>query len=414
MQALSKRAQGFFVSYTAHGCGWIFVALMGIDNTQDIRWLRSRPAGAGLQPDKIDADAGIIRDVVMVQQGEAKGHGVHLDAKFIEEITAYDVKHFSNRGVKARFGHPGMSSETMGTQMGVFKNFRIREYGMGAIEEIADLHLLEAAEESPTHPGMRSWVLKMAAERPDFLMSSIVFRPSGYFQLSDKGDKVYINDAYSANPKLGKVYVEFGTKGEHMATDLVEEGAATDNLFSNKINAHLFVAQAGDFLSEHPELTAFIQANPEKVTAFFQGIGISLTQPQPKKMSKFSLLKWLAGEAQDTEPATDDLDALKAELAAAKDGYKSLQTEKEAFENRVNELTSQVDALQSTVDAFKTEVEQLKADVTAKTAEIEQLKSEPAATHTGGDTPPAKPGGERAYHKDPVYQKAKAMRNTPQ
>lgn len=384
----------------------MFVGDMELSTAQDIRWLRSRPADAGLQSDKIDAEQGVIRDVVMVQEGEAKGHGVHLDASFIEDLVAYDQKHYAKRGVKARFGHPGMSSETMGTQMGIFKNFRVHEKGMGGkMQAIADLHLLDAADESPTHPGMRSWVLKMAEERPDMLMSSIVFIPGGYFQRNEEGKKVYINSPYSANEKFGKVFVEFGKKGEHLATDIVEEGAATDNLFSNQVNTHLFVAQAGEFLAEHPELQQFIQANPDKVISFFQGIGVSLIQSQPKKMSKFSLWKWLSGEEQEAEPAVEDLDALKTELAQAKESVTALQAEKQSLENRVNELSSQVDTLQANVETLKTEAEDLKADAKAKADEIERLKAEPAATHTAGETEP--PTGKEKS-KTPVWDEFKA------
>lgn len=410
------------MSYAAKQAGLTFVGVMGHDTAQDIRWLRSRPAEGGFSPDKVDAETGIIRDVVMCQEGEAKGHGVHLDADFIEDLVAYDVKHFSRHGVKARFGHPGMSSETMGTQMGVFKNFRVREKGMGGkLQAIADMHLLEASEESPTHPGMRTWILKMAEERPDMLMSSIVFRPGGYFQLNEEKKKVYVNDPWSANEKYGKVYVEFGKKGEHFATDIVEEGAATDNLFSNKVNAHLFVAQAGDFLAGHPELTAFIKANPEKVTTFLQGIGISIQQPQ-QKMGKFSWRKWLFGEEQEAEPTAEDLDTLKTELEEAKNSITALQSglaeterQKEAFENRLKEADSKVESLQANVEQLEKDAKALKADLDAKIAEIAALKAEPAALHTGGETEPgAGNKGERAYEKNPVYQRAKAMREKAQ
>lgn len=371
----------------------MFVASMNLHSLQDVRWLRSRPTGAGLHSEKIDAENGILSDVVMVQEGEAKGHGVHLDADFIRELVQYDQRYYSKRGLKARFGHPGASTETMGTQMGVFRNFRLREQ-RGKAQAIADLHLLEAADESPTHPGMRSWMLSMAEERPDFLMSSIVFRASGYFQLNEEGKKVYINDRWSANEKWGKVYVEFGKKGEHFATDIVEEGAATDNLFSHQVNPHLFVSQAGEFLAGHPELKQFIIANPEKVTAFFQELGITITQPK-QKMTKFSIWKWLSGEPQDAEPALEDLDTLKTELeevktevTALKSGLAETEQQKDALENRLKEVEAHNATLQANVTRLEKEAEQLKADATAKAAEIEKLKTEPAAEHTNGETVP--------------------------
>lgn len=369
------------------------MAVMAIDTLQQDRWLRSRPTAPGIQSGSIDAENGILHNVVMVQEGEAKGHGVHLDAAFINDIVAYDVQYFSNRGLKARFGHPSASSETMGTQMGVFKNFRARK-SEGKMQAIADLHLLDAAEESPTHPGMRSWVLKMAAEQPDFIMSSIVFQASGYFQKKANGHKIYIGSEYDANPDLGEVFVEFGDKGQHFYTDLVEQGAATDSLFSTKVNADFFVSRAHQWLDDNPDILAFVKQNPERVRFFLQRLDIFI-QPQPKKMSKFSLIKWLMGESQEGEPSTDDLVELKAALEEAQNGVKALQSglaeterQKDFLENRAKELESQVDALQANVDALKTEAEALKSDVTAKTAEIEALKSEPAAKHTTGDVDP--------------------------
>lgn len=360
-----------------------------MDTLHDTRWLRSRPAAAGFTPDKIDAEAGILRDVVMVQEGEAKGHGVRLSADFIYDLVAYDKKNFSNRGLKARFGHPSASSETMGTQAGVFRNFRTREAGMqGPVQAIADLHLLEAADESPTHPGMRSWILKMAAEQPDFIMSSIVFQASGYYQKKANGHKVYINSEYDANPELGDVYVDFGADGEHYYTDLVEQGAATDSLFSTKVNPDFFVSRAHQWLDDNPDIRQFVKDNPQRVQFFLQRLGISVQQPQQKKMSKFSLTKWLFGEAQDAEPTADDLETLQTELSAAKTQMTALKTAKDALEHRVKEFETEVASLQANVEQLKTEAEALKADATAKAEEIKRLKEEAADTHSGGDTDP--------------------------
>jgi len=48
-----------------------------------------RPLGQFAEGD-IDAESGIIRNVVMCQEGEAKGHGVHLEGEFIEALAKYD------------------------------------------------------------------------------------------------------------------------------------------------------------------------------------------------------------------------------------------------------------------------------------------------------------------------------------
>jgi hypothetical protein len=388
-----------------------------MDVSQETRWLRSRPTAAGFAPEKVDAEKGILRDVVMVEEGEAKGHGVLLDEDFIRDLTEYDLRTFSNRGLKARFGHPSASNDTMGTQMGIFKNFRTRRTS-GKLQSIADLHLLEAADESPTHPGMRAWMLKMATERPDFVMMSIVFRAGGYFQKKANGHKVYIANEWSADPNLGDVFVEFGAEGEHFYTDAVEQGAATDNLFGTKVNPDFFVSRAHQWLDDNPDILQFVKDNPQRVQFFLQRLGISIQhQPQQKKMSKFSLWKWLNGEAQEGEPTTADLDTLQTELADAKaavtafqSGLAETERQKEALENRVKEFESEVASLQANVAQLKTEAETLKADATAKAAEIERLKAEPAAGHTAGETEPPSNEALRPYELNPIYQKALAMR----
>lgn len=384
----------------------------------DVRWLRSRPTAAGFEPEKIDAENGILYDVVMVEEGEAKGHGMHLDADFIADLVEYDVRHFSNTGLKARFGHPSASSETMGTQMGIFRDFRKRKVN-GKMQAIANLHLLESAEASPTHPGMRSWILNMAAERPDFLMMSIVFRVSGFFQRKPNGHKhELIEDPESGGwlnykHEYGNIFMEFDAENgaKHFYTDLVEQGAATESLFSTKVNPEFFVSRAHQWLDDNPDILRFVQDNPQRVQFFLQRLGISIQQqPQPKKMSKFSIWKWLSGEAQDAEPTAEDLDTLKKELSSAKEAVTALQSQKDALENRVKEFESQVASLQANVAQLEKDAEALRADATAKAAEIERLKAEPAAQHTTGETDPATGLSDKPYLQNPIYLKAIAQR----
>ena len=393
----------------------MFVAVMRLDHLQETRWLRSRPTAAGFAADKIDADTGMLYDVVMVEEGEAKGHGVHLDADFVSNLVDYDQRVFSNRGLKARFGHPSASGDTMGTQMGVFSNFRKRRSG-GKMQAIADLQLLDSAEDSPTHPGMRSWILKMAAERPDFLMMSIVFKGSGYYQRKPNGHKRRIEEREEWD-ETQPVFVEFDAEqgADHFYTDLVEQGAATESLFSTKVNPDFFVSRAHEWLDDNPDIRTFVKDNPQRVQFFLQRLGIFIQPPAQKKMSKFSLLKWLSGEPQDAEPAVEDLDTLRAELSAAKASMTALQTAKDALDNRVKEFETQVASLQANVAQLEKDAKALKADLDAKVAEIAALKAEPADSHTGGETEPGSSSlTERPYHQTPIYQKAKTFRrNAP-
>lgn len=338
---------------------------------------------------RFDEENGIIYDVVMVQEGPAKGHGVHLEAEFIEAVIAYDKRYFRNTGLKARFGHPGASSETMGTQLGRFLDFRTREKD-GKMQGIANLHLLASADKSPSHPNMREWVMSMAKEDPDFIMSSIVFEGSGYYQREESGRKKrmkFDDFGYPTNHDPDKeIYVEFDANAgaKHYYTDLVEQGAATDSLYSMSVNPHLFVSQAEQFLQDHPHILKFIAEHPDKVAQFFQRLGINIISPSqtppPMSGNKTSFLSALLGSANKSpeQLAAEQFDA--------------------ALTERFAEVQAENQRLSAQVTALQTEATALRDALTALAARVEKVEATPIAPPTGGDTPPAGGGEkERAY-----------------
>jgi len=240
--------------------------------------------------EKIDAENGILSGVIMCQVGEAKGHGVHLEQEFIEAGINYAQKHHAQKGMKARFGHPSMSNETLGSEMGLFKNFRVVDDKM-----VADLHLFESANLSPTHPGMRDWMLSQANEHPEAIMCSIVFTIDHYYQYDADNKKIkvwyYDKDGnwVSANSKM-KTYVAL--KELHFC-DIVDQGAATDKLFSEQFNSEKFGVIATQFFNEYPQLDEFIQQNPDKILSFLsQRFGIDHEEPEAGLLDRFiSLFK---------------------------------------------------------------------------------------------------------------------------
>lgn len=286
--------------------------------------LRSLPVRLDFSNAQVDAESGIIRDVVMAEEGEAKGHDIHLDSEFIESLVAFDKANFSKNGVKTRFDHP--RSSAMGSQLGRMKNVRKRE-GKGKLQAIADLHLLQAAKISPTHGDMFSWVLSMAEEDPEFIMSSIVFRPAGYFQRKPNGHKKKIWDYdedgnwLRFDEKLGKVFVAFG---EHYYTDLVDDGAATSNMFRKETNP----ASADNPKKTHTMNFRELFFGTEKTT---EEVVLSAEQIQElrEKMSKVeTALSTAQKSIADLQAAAE---TQKAELAKK-------ETELEAAQKRVTEL----------------------------------------------------------------------------
>ena len=349
-------------------------------NPSNVRWLKSQPYTLNLQKEQIDKEKGIIHDVVMCEAGPAKGHGVHLEQEFIEALVAYDNEHFSETGLKARFGHPSMSDTTMGTQMGVFKNFRVRDS-----QAIADLHVLESANLSPTKPGMKDWIFSMAEERPDFVMMSIVFKDDGYYQYDEEGEKV--------TPEFDDkdVFVNFG---EHFYTDAVEQGAATDSLFSADFNKDKFAVQAVEFLQKHVEIHEFLKANPEKLTEFAEKAGISLSNAEPIPTEKFKGLKeWLFGASEKVEP-TPEID-LSQYIPIEEHGSAIAE-----YDAQIEELNEQINRMTAT------EAEQIE-ELTSRDNRIKELEDKHLAQVTAIPLESAAPVTDKAaYLMDSNTQKA--------
>ena len=401
---------------------------MSKNNKPSARFFKTdpRPLGQFAEGD-IDEENGIIRNVVMCQEGEAKGHGVFLEGEFIDALAKYDRKHHKKAGLKARFDHPGMCSGTQGTQLGKFFNFKTRE--VDVIDEegnqiklkqlTADLEILDSAELSPTKPGMKSWLLSMAEEAPDFIMCSIVFQFSRYYQRDEKGKKEYVweyveetdDDGYKTRrwkrpDEARKVFIEFGDKGRHYYTDMVEAGAATDNLFSAQFNSKKFGVQVSEFLREQPRLLEFIKDNPAKVQEYLNNAGINF-QISKKETFMGKLKDFFLRDAKDSEEALSGTDAkfqeemreLRAEFQALQDENKALKSaatakpENEAAETETPEPTAEYKALSDKYDALATE--------------FAEFKKKPAAEHTetataDEDEPATK---ERAYHKTGINQR---------
>jgi hypothetical protein len=238
-----------------------------MDRKEKTRWFKSERVNTPDLQKNVDATKGILTDVVLCQEGESKGHGTHLEKSFIQDI----VNLAEGRKIKSRFGHPNMSNEALGTYLGNFENVRYRENEKGIGQAIGDLHLAQSSKVSPSGD-LWNYVTKAASEHPEFFGSSIVFRPGENYYYNSKGKKV-LSDYYTAKEaednETGKVYE---TITELLATDLVDEGAATDSLFSaaSFFNSESFAVKATQFLNENPQIFEFLEQNPQKIEPFIE------------------------------------------------------------------------------------------------------------------------------------------------
>lgn len=194
---------------------------------------------------QIDRDHGIIRGVTVAQQGPARGHGGEIDKTFLLQLV--DQANASKAGIKARFGHPNMCSTALGTYLGRFHN-----YSFNGESVTADLHLDPSSKTSP-NGNLFDYVLSMAETNPDMFGASIAFESDAFHtaEIESEGTKKTVN--------------YFRLK-ELRATDIVDDPAATNGLFSTET----LPGQATAFLDQNPELTELIFSKPDSVIEFLQ------------------------------------------------------------------------------------------------------------------------------------------------
>ena len=200
---------------------------------------------------RVDREKGIIYNAAIVTPGEAKGHGVQLDSEFVASVV--EQGNASKNGMKARFGHPSMSSTAFGTFIGRIKNFR-EESGIAR----ADIFMSKEAKNAPGGD-LYEYVLGMAENEADMFGTSIVFKPGKQYSRNEDGTKNY--------EKLGdEPFIECE---KLLGADVVDEPAANpDGLFSNSFNTDTMAGQVSEFLDTHPQVWEMLSAKPEIVDGF--------------------------------------------------------------------------------------------------------------------------------------------------
>lgn len=246
------------------------------------RWFRS-----GRQPlddsSSVVESKGLILGISVVTAGEAKGHEVWLDKSFVADVVRMGNE--NPQGIKARFGHPTMSAEALGTYLGQFTNFRLSKDGTQAL---ADLQLNEASRQSP-HGDLWQWVLTMAKTAPKQLGASIVFSVGAEYYHDLEGNHIETAakgktevDA-NGNPKrFVQIRALYGT-------DIVDEPAANGaGLFSAVMNPQAFAVQLTQFLDDNAALSDWLLKDPDnainKLRAFlkrYAAYRAKITEPMP-------------------------------------------------------------------------------------------------------------------------------------
>lgn len=229
----------------------------------------------------VDRENGIIKNVSIVDHGKNK-NGTYFNDQFLQDIV--DKGNEQKQGVKSRFGHPNMCSSSLGSFLGRYKNFTVKDKKV-----FADLHLDPISKKTQVEGKgitMYDYVLDMAESNPDMF-----------------GNSIHINSDLFEE-KVGDVYFNSHKLESLIASDLVDDPAATQGLFNNTDDLGIIVT---DFLDMNPTIFAAVQKDPSIIEDFFERYSSYLqTFKQKPNMSFLEKLKkkFSAKETFDVEDTT--------------------------------------------------------------------------------------------------------------
>lgn len=299
------------------------------------------------KPQDVVKEKGVITGVKVCSEGEAKGYGFHLEKEFIEAVVEFGNK--LNSGLKARFGHPNMCSEALGTFIGRFKNFSlgttIREDGTEATCCFAELHLSESAKETP-NGDLHSYILSLAESEADMFGTSIVFSMGDIYRRNETGEKVYpFNNDGSRNQEYREIGgVEYIECKKLHACDCVDEPAANDGLFS-AFSSDTVAGQLTEFLDLHPQVFQLLEGNQEVMEALAQYGGKIDTFMESYREYRNSLL---SESDNNTEEAAMSKEKENATPEVAEEQTAAAETKEQMSEAAAVANTTDVDEAKET------------------------------------------------------------------
>ncbi len=345
---------------------------MAHETLQDSVEFRMAFRSANVTANNVDREALEIKNVVLAQVGEARTHNVHVEKKALQKFLDSSNSKFSE-GLPLNYGH---NWDNLGKSLGRFSRLQLKGNKL-----VGDIKFFKAADTSPTHPGMASYVMGMAEEDPKSIMLSLQFLHGEHYQYDKAGTRLrvkYYDSEWNWIPaykEFGKVYIDIK---EAVSCDVVHEGALTNGMFSsNSIN------QSMSYLASLPEFPEWVQNSIHTIpeindyfatkydTGFFSKLAkkfFSMDKPKPEAQAPPAV-------PATTEPTTP---------AAADPGV-------DQFQELKDQMTSMSDL------------------ITTQQAQIESLSKQPATETTTGTTEAAAAAGDEAiYLNDPINQRAMA------
>lgn len=224
---------------------------------------RANPEYNQASAQQIDAEKGVIYGVVLAQKGMNK-NGTYFSERFLNELKDKGEE----RGyIKARFGHPTMCNNSLGSYIGRYKNFKVEDEKL-----FGDLYLDDITKDTNVEGRgitMFDYIMRMAQSNSDMFGNSIVILANYVIEEYEEGGEKKEAD--------GHELVEW------ISSDLVDDPAATDSLFHS---ANDLGVKITDFLDENPQIFEILEKEPKILGDFFSRYEVYLGRKNNKKNMK--------------------------------------------------------------------------------------------------------------------------------
>ena len=326
-------------------------------------------------------DSGIIRDVAVITRGEALGHGVWIDATMLDQVV--EAGNDQETGIKARFTHPGMSSDGLGKMLG-----RVQDFRVAGDQVLGDLHFSESSHKTPDGD-LAEYVMLLTEEDASAAGLSIVFEQDFdatemFTDYNTDESGVFISpDGMNADD------LPHARLSQLRAADVVDEPAAnpTGMFYRQDLpaEAFAFLNFASGISDIKPD--ALLGIEPGRAREFFQrwkdenDLSISLNDSQ----ESHTMTEQKENQAPEIEPIeSSSRESILAELSRFSDAFGNTNGVEwfnqglefsEALEKHCVELSKQIDDKNAAI-----------SELEGKLASINLGESEPVAGPTQGES----------------------------
>ena len=337
--------------------------------------------------------AGVIRGVSVITRGEALGHEMWIDQDFLSDVTAaINGSEAASGGIKARFTHPGLSSDGIASKLG-----RITDAKTIGDRVVADLNFAEFATKTPDGD-LADYVMSLAEEDPESFGLSIVFEFDLRAMNEHETENTSGKPARFVSPDEDNLNnFQHARLTRLRAGDVVDEPAANPNgLFHREQE----IAQEADRLMEYalglsgekPEC-ACLSVDADRVSAAVS-----------RFLSRHDLTLTTKGDEMPKDETPADVPATETQLSS-EDVRKEFASELSRFTESFGATSAaewvaeglsfsdaqsrHIGALNAKIDALQAKVGELQETLNS----IDTGDREPAEYGEGNDSPQPKRGG---------------------